>query len=110
MNHSVEPWLEDLQLVETGSIPRVETALLRDALMRRPEREPGFTEANTYKHRIHALRNENCSLRLRIQDLATQLDQMRATRGWKLLEKIRGWRRTVLEWSHPFSRAKKTAV
>jgi hypothetical protein len=105
VNHSIEPCLEDLQLVETGSIPRVETALLRDVLARRPERGQDFAVLNAYKHRLNAIRSENCTLRQRVQDLETQLAQMRATRGWKLLEKFRSWRRTVSGWLLPFSKA-----
>jgi multidrug resistance efflux pump len=78
--------------------------LLRDALGRSLEQAQDRAELNADKHRLHALRSENCTLRLRIDDLEAQLAQMRATRGWKLLEKFRGWRRTVSGWLHPFSK------
>jgi hypothetical protein len=94
--------------VETESIPRVETALLRDVLGRRPERGQDLSVVNASKHRLNALRSENCTLRQRIDDLETQLAQMRATRGWKLLEKLRSWRRTVSGWLHPFTEADKS--
>jgi hypothetical protein len=100
--------LDDLQFVETGSLPRVETALLRDVLAQRPERGQGLAVVNAYKHRLNALRSENCSLRQRIHDLETQLAQMRATRGWIMLEKLRSWRRTISGWLHPFSNADKS--
>jgi hypothetical protein len=98
MNHSVESCPEQLQLIETGDMPRIETAILRDRLARGSEQRPSLADVNAYKHRLHALRCENFSLRLQVHNLETQLNQMRATRGWKLLEKIRWWRRTTLGW------------
>ncbi len=74
---------------------------------------------NAYKHRLHALRCEYVNVRLRIYDLETQLDQsryrvevlekhvrflnatleqMRASRAWKLVEKCNRWRRNVSQW------------
>src|SRR5579875_2478743 len=105
MNNLVEPCLEQLYLIETERGPRSETALLKEVLRRCPEWEPELAYVNAYKHRLHALRCENVNLRLRIQDLETQLNQMRATRGWKLLEKYSQGRRTVWRWLHPFSKA-----
>ena len=98
MNHSVEPCRERLHLIEAGITPRVETAMLRDRLAQSPEQGPGLAGLIAYKHRLHALRCENFSLRLQIHALETQINQMRATRGWKLLEKIRWWRRTMSGW------------
>jgi hypothetical protein len=98
MNHSVEACLEQLHLIETGRMPRVETAMLRDQLARSPEQGPSRADVYAYKHRLHALRCENIALRLQIHNLETQLSEMRATRGWKLLEKFRWWRRTVSGW------------
>jgi|SRR5579875_431217 len=98
MNNLVEPCLEQLYLIETERGPRSETALLKEVLRRCPEWEPELAYVNAYKHRLHALRCENVNLRLRIQDLETQLNQMRATRGWRLLEKYRRWRRMVSGW------------
>jgi hypothetical protein len=98
MNPSVDPCPDQLRLIETGDMPRVETAILRDRLARDPEQRPSLADVNAYKHRLHALRCENVSLRLLVHNLETQLNQMRATRGWKLLEKIRWWRQTTLGW------------
>lgn len=74
---------------------------------------------NAYKHRLHALRCEYVNARMRIYDLETQLDQsryrvevlekhvrfldgtleqMRASRGWQLVEKCSRWRRIVSGW------------
>jgi hypothetical protein len=98
VNHSVEPCPEQLHLIEAGIMPRAETAMLRDRLAQSPEQGPSLADLIAYKHRLHALRCENFSLRLQIHALETQIDQMRATRGWKLLERIRWWRQTVLGW------------
>jgi len=111
---AAETCLEQIHLIETGSGPRIETALLRELLARSPELEKGLTDpaevqnyhhplasVNAYKHRLHALRCENINLRLRVHDLETQLNWMRATRGWQLLEKYRRWRRTVSGWFQP---------
>ncbi len=98
MSHSVEPGLEQLHLIEAGSLPRVETAILKDLLARCPEQRPSPADMNAYKHRLHALRCENFSLRIHIHELETRINQMCATRGWKLLEKFRWWRRTVSGW------------
>lgn len=107
------PGEEAIHLLETGSGPRIETALLREMLARDPHlakclADPTETPnhphplagVNAYKHRLHALRCENVNLRLRVHDLETQLSRMRATRGWQLLEKYRRWRRTVFGWLH----------
>ncbi len=101
MNPSAEPCRDQLHLIETGTIPRIETAMLKDRLVQNPEQGPGLAEINSYKHRLHAVRCENIALRLQIHDLETQLKEMRATRGWKLLEKFRWWRRTVSGWFQP---------
>lgn len=74
---------------------------------------------NAYKHRLHALRCEYVNVRLRIYDLETQLDQSRyrvevlekhirfldatleqmcASRAWKLVERCSRWRRSVSRW------------
>ncbi|GEM_PF-3781510 len=98
MNDSIQTCLEQLHLIEAGSLPRGETALLRDLLTRSPAVGNGLAGVNAYKHRLHALRCENINLRRRLYDLETQLNQMRATRGWKLLEKYRRWRQTVSGW------------
>ncbi|MHB1422053.1 MAG: hypothetical protein ACYC3I_02420 [Gemmataceae bacterium] len=74
---------------------------------------------NAYKHRLHGLRCEYVNARVRIHDLETQLDQsryhrevlekqvrflentleqMRASRGWKLVERCSRWRRSTTGW------------
>ncbi len=107
MSHSVESGLEPLHLIEAGTLPRVETAMLKDLLARGSVQRPSRAEVNAYKHRLHALRCENFSLRIRIHELETRINQMCATRGWKLLEKFRWWRRTVSGWFHPLPKADK---
>jgi hypothetical protein len=115
---SGEPCPEPIHLLETGSGPRIETALLKELLARNPHLEKWLadpTEArnnpdplagiNAYKHRLHALRCENVNLRLRVHELETQLSRMRATRGWQLLEKYRRWRRTVFGWLQPAAKS-----
>jgi hypothetical protein len=78
-----------------------------------------LASVNAYKHRLNALRCEYVSARLRIYELETQLDQsqyrvevlekqvrfldatieqMQASRGWKLVEKCSRWRRIVSGW------------
>lgn len=111
MNEIIEPCLEQLHLIEIGSGPRIETTLLRERLARSPGLGQELADpteiqnyshplagVNAYKHRLHALRCENIYLRVRLQELETQLEQIRASRGWKLLEKYRRWRRTVGSW------------
>lgn len=105
MKDSVETGPEQLHLIEAGRMPRVESAMLRVVLAQGSQQKPNLADVNAYKHRMHALRCENFTLRLRIRELETQINQMCATRGWKLLEKFRWWRRTVLGWLHPLSKA-----
>jgi hypothetical protein len=129
---SGELCLDQLQAIETGCGPKVETALLTELLARSPGLAPSLVDpaevhnyhnpnaaVNAYKHRLHGLRCEYASARLRIYDLETQLDQsryralvlekqvqfldavleqMRASRGWKLVEKCSRWRRIVSTW------------
>lgn len=136
---NTEACQEQLQVIETGCGPKVETALLMDLLARSPGLGQALadpTEAhndhhplasvNAYKHRLHALRCEYANVRLRVYDLETQLDQscyrievlekhirfldmtleqIRASRGWKLVEKFSRWRRSAVKWLR-FSKAK----
>lgn len=125
---SVERCLQQLQVIETGCGPKVETALLADLLARHLGLGQALTDpvevhnspnplaaANAYKHRLHALRCEYVSACLRIQDLETEMErkkmlekhiqfleatlaEMLASRGWKLVEKISRWRRRVSAW------------
>jgi len=129
---SGEPCLEQLQVIETGCGPKVETALLVDLLSRNlglaetladPSEVHSYhnplASVNAYKHRLHAIRCEYVSARLHIYDLEKQLnqsryrvevlekhvqfldatlEQMRASRGWKLVEKCSRWRKIVSGW------------
>jgi hypothetical protein len=85
---SVDPCLEQLQVIETGCGPRVEAALLKDLLTRSPGLGPTLADPfevhnyhnplaalNAYKHRLHALRCEFVNVRLRLHELETQLNQ-----------------------------------
>lgn len=115
--------LEQIHLIETDSGPRIETTLLKELLARSPELDKVLADSaevqnsphplagvNAYKHRLHALRCENINLRLRVQELETQLHRMRATRGWQLLEKYRRWRQTVSGWLQPIFKADKSEL
>jgi len=90
---------------------------------------------NAYKHRLHALRCEFANVRLQMHELETQLNQssyrnevlekhvqfldrtleeMRASRAWKWVEKWSRWRRMLLGWRERFchfrpSRARRAA-
>jgi hypothetical protein len=124
--------LEQLQAIETGSGPKMETALMTDLLARHLGLDQVLADpvevhiyhnplasVNAYKHRLHALRCEYLSARLRIDDLETQLnqsrnrvgtlekhvqylddtlEQMRASRAWKLVEMCSSWRRFLSAW------------
>lgn len=123
-----EPCLEQFQVIETGCGPPVETALLVELLTRSTGLGPGLADpaevhhyhnplaaVNAYKHRLHGLRCDYVNARLRIRDLETQLErlqllekhvrfledtltEMRASRGWQLVEKCSRWRRTLSGW------------
>lgn len=114
---------DTIHLLETGSEPRFETALLRELLARSPQLAKCLADStepldsrhplagiNAYKHRLHALRCENVNLRLRVHDLETQLNRMRATRGWQVLQKYRRWRRIVFRWLQPIFKIKNHFV
>lgn len=124
-----EPCREQLHVIEVGSGPKVEAALLKDLLTRSPDLQQALADpcevqnyantlaaVNAYKHRLHALRCEFVNVRLRIYDLETKLDQscydrevlqkrirfleatleqMRASRAWKLAEKCSLWSRSL---------------
>ena len=85
-----EVFLDQLQIIETGCGPQVESALLRDLLSRSPGLEEGLVDpaevhsypnplaaVNAYKHRLHALRCEFVNVRLLLHELETQLNQSR---------------------------------
>ncbi|MGH7169414.1 MAG: hypothetical protein ACRELG_03950 [Gemmataceae bacterium] len=78
---------------------------------------------NAYKHRLHALRCEFVNVRLLLHERETQLNQsryrnevlekhvqfldatleeMRASRAWKWVEKCSRWRRIAAGWSERF--------
>lgn len=117
--------LQQFQLIETACGPKAERDLLFEVLSRSPGLTQSLTDptevhnyhnplasVNAYKHRMHALRCEYVTLRLRNDDLETQvselarhirfleatLEQMRASRGWKLVEKCSQWRRSARRW------------
>lgn len=85
-----EAFLEQLQVLATGSGPKVETALLLDLLSQSPGMDKGLVDPaelhgypnplaaiNAYKHRLHALRCEFVNVRLSLHELETQLTQSR---------------------------------
>ena len=124
--------LEQLQAIETGWGPKVESALLMELL----NRSLGFTESladptevqndcnpfailNAYKHRLHALRCEytdthlrrleleeqlaEANLRIlrleaRVKHLDTTLEQIYASRFWKVKERCARCWRAVSRW------------
>ncbi|HEY7309629.1 MAG TPA: hypothetical protein VH643_09760 [Gemmataceae bacterium] len=124
-----EQELERLQMIETGSSPQIESALLRELLHRSPGLLPNLLDPtevhnyssalagiSSYKHRLQAIRGEYIHARIRAEDLEVQLkqsryeierlqkhieyldaiiEQMRASRGWKLVEKCSRLRQTV---------------
>jgi hypothetical protein len=120
--------LDQLQAIETGWGPESESALLRDLLARNPEladplevhNDPNLlARFNAYKHRLRALRCDYANARLRVLDVEDQLaqsrlrgqqlenhvkfleatlEQMRATRTWRVREQCRRWYRMVSEW------------
>ena len=136
--------LEQLQAIETGWTPKVETALLRDLLKQalgRPQSLADPTEAqndraflaslNTYKHRLHALRCEYADARLhgleledqlgearlrilrleaRIKHLDATLEQIHASRVWKVRERCARCWRAVSRWLPYHNRAEGQAV
>jgi hypothetical protein len=115
------PGLELLQAIETDSSPRVETALLRQLLHHAdptgmPNHAGPLADLSACKHRLQAMRCEYISARVRTEELEIELkearytigrlekhtqflqstlDQMRASRAWKVVEKCNRLRRTV---------------
>jgi hypothetical protein len=86
-----EAALEQLQLIETGCGPEVESEALRDLLTRSagladsltdPIEVPNYhnplASANAYKHRLNALRCEYAQARLRALDLEEQCVRARS--------------------------------
>jgi hypothetical protein len=82
--------LEQLQVIETGCGPEVESAALRDLLTRSAGLRDSladpieahtypnpFAGANAYKHRLHALRCEYVQTRVRALELEEQLAHAR---------------------------------
>ena len=127
-----QAFLEQLQVLETGCGPKVETTLLMHLLSQSPDLDRSLVDPaelhgypnplaaiNAYKHRLHALRCEFVNVRLSLHERETQLHQsryrnevlekhvqfldatleeMRASRAWKWVEKCSRWRRIVAGW------------
>ncbi|MHB1423425.1 MAG: hypothetical protein ACYC3I_09580 [Gemmataceae bacterium] len=85
-----EQVLEQLQAIETGYGPQVESALLLEHLKRGLGLAPSLTDPteahdfpnplariNAYKHRLHALRCDYANARLRTIELEEQLAEAR---------------------------------
>ena len=126
------PVLEQLHAIETGSTPKVELAWLTQLLARSPGLALGLSDpheghnyhhplasVNAYKHRLHALRREFVTTRLRTVELEMQLTEararvqrlenhvqfleqtlhhMRSSRAWQWTERCSRWRQTLLRW------------
>ncbi|HEY7426605.1 MAG TPA: hypothetical protein VH682_20385 [Gemmataceae bacterium] len=116
-----EPGLELLQVIETDGCPQAELALLRDLLHSADPTElrnypDPLADLGACKHRLQAMRCEYISARVRAEELEEELkksrydvgrlekhtqflqstlDQMRASRAWRLVEKCNRLRRTV---------------
>lgn len=81
------PRREQLQAIETGCAPKVESALLMDLLTQSPGLDHGLADAapvpnslagvHAYKHRLHALRCEYADARLRALEMEEQLAEAR---------------------------------
>ncbi|HTU20967.1 MAG TPA: hypothetical protein VMG10_23145 [Gemmataceae bacterium] len=126
------PCLEQLQTIDTGWGPKVESAMLIDLLKRSLGLAQGLTDPtevpndsnpharlNAYKHRLHALRCEYADARVRGIELEEQLaeanlrilrlearvkhldgtlEQIYATRLWKVKERCARCWRAVSRW------------
>lgn len=98
-----------LHAIETGFHSESEINSLRDALTRSlddadPLELPSYrsprARRNAYLHRLQALRRDYVNVRLRVVEVEEQLrearsliEQMRASRGWKIVERYRRCRR-----------------
>ncbi|MGH7174517.1 MAG: hypothetical protein ACRELG_29980 [Gemmataceae bacterium] len=136
--------LEQLQVIETGWGPKVESALLMDLLKQslglsksladptevRIDRTP-LASLNAYKHRLHALRCEYADARLRgleldeqlaeanlrilrlearVQHLDGTLQQIYATRFWKVKERCARCWRAISRWLPNHDRSQAEAA
>jgi hypothetical protein len=116
-----DPGLELLQAIETDSCPQAELALLRQLLHRADPIDLGnypdpLADLSACKHRLQAMRGEYINARVRVEELEVELkksryevgrlekhtqflqstlDQMQASRAWRLVEKCSRLRRTV---------------
>ena len=116
-----ESGLELLQAIEMDSCPQAELALLRQLLHRADPTDlrnyPGpLADLSACKHRLQAMRCEYISARVRAEELEVELkksryevgrlekhtqflqstlDQMQASRAWRLVEKCSRLRQTV---------------
>ncbi len=103
-----EGCVEPLQVIETGWGSENESALLRDLLARNKKSVRGRNSRarlTAYKHRLHALRCDYANARLRVLELEEQwaqaqlqIQQMQATRVWRMRERYHGWRQTISGW------------
>lgn len=120
-----ETCLEQLQVIETGSGPKVETALLLESLKRSPGLEQSLVDPvevhnyhnaladiNAYKHRLHAIRCEYVELRMRLESelvqvrmrLESELAQVRASTMWRLANEFHRWRKLLVQYIRSFRR------
>jgi hypothetical protein len=115
--------LGQFQVIATGWSPEVESALLMDLLERSlasPAEAPNcHAVVNAYKHRLHALRGEYADARqrateaeeqlaearlrilrleARVKHLDTTLQQIHASRWWKVKERCAHCWRIVARW------------
>ena len=122
---SGEPCLEQLHAIETGSGPKVETALLLELLKRSPGLERSLVDptevhnyhnplasVNAYKQRLHAIRCEYVDLQMRLE---AELSHVRASYMWRLANEFHRWRQLVLQYFGWFRRrgdakSRKTAA
>lgn len=110
-NKTVPNTFFQLQAMETGYRSESEAKLLRDALaltlnatdpLELPNYRTPRAHLNAYRHRLQALRRDYVNVRLRVLEVEEQLtearsliEQMRASRGWKIVEQYRRWRRSI---------------
>jgi hypothetical protein len=116
--------LDQLQILQMGYGPEVESASLMEVLPQQPgdpphAAPPASVSLSAYKHRLQAIRCEYVHVHLRAieleeqlaearlqiarlendrQYLDDQLNSMRQSRAWKMAARYIHWRQTIADW------------